>query len=336
MAKLEIFSLHERPELFDDSIKLIEECFDYARPHRFEVDFYPLVKKSNSRNLYVLLEAGRVIAHLGFLPKKLKFGSATWPTLLLGGIAIAKEFRGQGHFHALWEHFLKVAPESLGYILWSELEDFYTKYGFCQIGMVETIGEGKGATPPSYRHQPYKDLSPVQKGEIRDIFERFTQDLVTLERDDNAWNDIESITSSNLFINLNKNGKVGSYFFIDKGQDLQGVIHEAFGESLLERDFADCLRWPPKRDIRQISQNIIYSCFFKIGNVELFKNFVQVISNGEISIQEANQSKIQFSLKGENYQISPQDFLQGLFGPALIDEFKPFYRPLWFGGLDSV
>ena len=40
MKKL-LTNLKEKPELFDQTLKLIEESLGYFAPYRFDIDFYP-------------------------------------------------------------------------------------------------------------------------------------------------------------------------------------------------------------------------------------------------------------------------------------------------------
>ena len=322
-----ITTLQQHPHLLSEVSALIEDALEYSPSHSFATDFYPLIKKDNHRHLYVLLENDTPVAHVGLLPKSLNLRGRSFPVALIGGVATAQDKRGRGYFDCLIKHIFEKHPRYMGYFLWGGLDSFYKKYGFHQMGVVR---EQKGAfhPPPGYTSTLYKDLEPQHKRQLQEIHRLGTRNLTCVERD---WSDIEKMTSARLFIKPNKQSEITHYFFVGKGQDLPGIVHEAFGTGELSGlpcwmpDVPPFTRWP-----------MLYGCLFKIGDPILFTKFIARYCENTLEVLNVGDEQVTFSFHGQTMDLSIEDFLCGLFGPGLMEEFKDFYGPLWFGGLDSI
>ena len=84
-----IFRLSEKPSCFAATLKLIERSFGYKDPHSFEIDFAPLIDKSNFENCFILLdESEKVIAHIGAKDRTITLGNEKFIFTMLGGIAV--------------------------------------------------------------------------------------------------------------------------------------------------------------------------------------------------------------------------------------------------------
>ena len=329
---IEITTLQEKPHLTDAVLSLVEDALDYAPTNRFATDFYPLVKKSNHENLHVLLENGTLAAHIGLLPKTLTFQNNHFPVTLMGGVATARDQRGKGHFDKLIRNILSTHSRTMGYFLWGNLESLYDKYGFHQIGILR---EQKGVPffpPLDYCQTLYGELDSEHKRQLQNIHSLNTRNFISIRRD---WEDIENITSTRLHIKQNRNSEIMSYFFVGKGQDLPGIVHEAFSAPGYSHDLTNLPCWMP--DIPPYGHwPTLYGCLFKIGEADLFKKFIELYSRKNLYIEAIDHERVTFSFKKKPFHLSTSNFLTGLFGPGVMDEFKSFYTPLWFGGLDSV
>ena len=324
---MDITTLHQSPYLVPATLAMVEKAFDYAPPYQFATDFYPLAKESNHSNLHVIIENNRPITHIGILPKILNFDKQSFPVALLGGIATAQEKRGQGHFDKLITAVLAQYSSQMGYFLWGGEESLYKKYGFHQVGVIREKKGTSFTVPPHYNQTPYRELSSQNKQQLRNIYKLNTKHFVCLERD---WKDIENITSCHLYVRENHQSQITDYFFINKGKDLSGIAHEVF--TLSNHNFTCWLPDTPQHD----HLPMLYGCLFKIGHPELFKKFIALYSRGSVILETITPDHIDFLFQNSILRLSVADFLSGIFGPGHIQEFKPFYSPLWFGGLDSI
>ena len=332
MSSIEITTLQKKPHLLSETLELIEDALDYSPPHQFAIDFYPLVKKSNHHNLHILLENNTVAAHVGLLPKILTFREHHFPVALIGAVATAKAKRGKGFFNQLMKKILEEQSRYMGYFLWGHLEYLYKKYGFYQIGIVREQKNHHFSPPLGYRRILYQELNLSQQKQLKDIYHLNTQNLISLQRD---WTDVENITSSHLYIKQNRRAEITNYFFVGKGRDLPEIVHEAFGLPGHPNDTANLSCWMP--DIPPYNHlPILYGCLFKISNPNLFKKFITLYSEKSLSIDKIHRDFLTLKYEHRSTNLKFENFLSGFFGPHFIEEFKKFYTPLWFSGLDSI
>ena len=332
MPSIEITTLQERPHLLPEVLALVEDAFDYSPPNQFARDFYPLVKKSNHHNLYVLLENNTLAAHVGFLPKTLLFCNTRFPVTLIGGVSTARDKRGKGYFDRLMTKILVEQSHCMGYLLWGNLERLYKKYQFHPIGVLREQKGHSSHLPTDYTPTLYSELSPPHQQQIKNIHQQSTQDFISLERD---WDDIEKITSARLYIKQNQRSEVTNYLFMGKGRDLSGIIHESFGLPNHPKHLSGLPCWMP--DLPPYTHwPTLYGCLFKMGNPHLLKKFITLYTDNALTLDTIDTNLVHFDFDGQTIRLKPVDFLNGLFGPHFIDEFKQFYSPLWIGGLDSV
>ena len=330
--KISITTVQQGPHLLPKVLELVENAFEYFPPHEFAIDFYPLIKNDNSENLYVLCENDTPVAHVGVLPKILCLKEHSFPVALIGGIATAEANRGKGYFDKLITYALKNHSHCMGYFLWGGAKSLYEKYGFHQIGVVRQQ-KGLSFSPPSdYSRVSCKNLSPRNKRQLQNIHHLNTQNFISLQRN---WSDVENITSAHLYIKQNKNSEITNYFFVGKGRDFPEIVHETFGLPGHPEHLPSLTCWMPDTPA-YAHLPALYGCLFKTGNPGIFKNFAELYSGNTLDIRAIHDEGVSFSFQGNSFQFSMSDFLTGLLGPDAIEEFKKFYMPLWFGGVDSI
>src|SRR5690606_22380887 len=122
----------------------------------------------------------------------------------------------------------------------------------------------------------FAEISNEEKEAIKKIYdESFKQTYLTLERAETDWNQISHISSADLFINR-VNGKIESYFLMNKGQDLSGIIYE-YGSSKIDSNFLKEISghgkvWMGDNFLENTETQ--YQFFLSIGDEELFKEFI--------------------------------------------------------------
>ena len=76
-----ISSLQEKQELIDETLSLIEKSFGYNKTENHcQQDFAILFNPKNYRNLFILTDNDKVIAHIGCLPRELIFNNKNYVT----------------------------------------------------------------------------------------------------------------------------------------------------------------------------------------------------------------------------------------------------------------
>ena len=61
----QLTNLKQHPELFEQTIILIEKSLGYQKGESFKKDFYPLIEKENSHQNFIFRENGDVLGHAG-------------------------------------------------------------------------------------------------------------------------------------------------------------------------------------------------------------------------------------------------------------------------------
>lgn len=334
-----VSNLKDCPEYFSQCVSLIERSFGYSRGNSFIVDFHPLMKKENHNNLHIIIKGEKVVAHIGTLSRDITVSGRTFPVLLIGGVCTDELERGNGHFVRLISEVLARNEGYLCYMLWSSLDIFYKKYDFHQVGVVDVVDGrtiGRSNIGSEFVKVDQGNLSSEDIGDLSSLYNAHSNSLIAVRRDTDIWNELCNISSTNLYIKRNDKGRIVGYFFKGKGQDLSGIIHEIFWEDD-SYHLSDSLVWLPGDLFPNIDKvNSMYSCLMRIGNHDIFSEFILALSGGAILVENIDGDKVNFRFDGVLNTLSQEDFLQGVLGPGVIEEFRPFYKPLWIGGLDSI
>jgi predicted N-acetyltransferase YhbS len=333
-----IFPLSEKPSCVEATIKLIEKSFQYKKPNSFEIDFAPLIDKSNHKNCFIMLDENEnVLAHIGVRDRFFTLNNKKFPVTLIGGIAVDEARRGEGIFQELFQDVLaeKRSDTSL-FLLWSDLEKLYNKFGFHLCGTQFELSNGTEQSP--FINTTYSALNDDEKKQIRELYkDSFAKNYLTLNRDDHEWDLISKVTSANLFVHKH-NGRIESYYFQNKGQDLPGIIYE-YGT---KKDFTAYLKeisaygkvWMGKDFVE--TENLQYQFFMGTGDLRLFTDLILEITDKQFAIRNVNLMKqeVFFDFNEETLSLELPDFLRGVFGPGVFEELE--LKPVFLSGLDSI
>ncbi|MCO4794961.1 MAG: GNAT family N-acetyltransferase [Bacteriovoracaceae bacterium] len=337
MKDIKYHNLEEKPELYKETIDLIEKSFNYSKDNSYEIDFAPLVHQTNRSNCHVMVHEDKIIGHIG--ARRVEFGTkaSSFPLVMLGGICIDEEFRGKGLFTPFIDKVLNLYKDAALFSLWSDKSEFYEKFSFHQAGG-QVIVESKG-TPTGPTEGPYKfsELSMEDISQMMMIYDDFSEDKWTIQRDMSDWEVLKSIESASIHFIPSRLEPHG-YTIAEKGQDLSGITHEVcFYEGLFDR-FQDHLStkkaWLAEGTTE--GDTSLYTAFFKVGDYQKFAQMVYTLSGDTLAISSITDSIIQFGFNGDSYEASHEEFFRYLFGPSPLEDFKTFAKPIVISGLDSI
>ncbi len=339
-------TLYDHPKKHDETISLIEKSFNYNEKNQYEVDFYPLMNKENHHHNYILLSKAddSVVGHIGINLRNLNSNDKSTLTCLIGGVALREDFQGKGIMKTFLDEVLSLHKKDVSlFLLWSNLDKFYKKFNFHQAGGViqttKTNTNDKSFPPDGYLRR--EKISDLELREIKKIYESSFENLTTFSRSEKHWRDILKISSSKLYIKKDLNNRINAYFFYEKGHDFANIIHE-FGsvkKDHLEnmKQLAEYCLWRPEDDNQYFDkQSYIYAGFFKIGSTHLFSDFIHNWSQEKIVITAINLNSVHFEFSGSEYILDHETFLQSVFGPNPVTEFKALGLPIYISGLDSI
>jgi predicted N-acetyltransferase YhbS len=332
-------TLKESPSYFEETLRLIEKSFQYKKPFSFAVDFAPLMDPSNHHNSFIFIdENNKVIAHIGMKDKILRVNNRDHSICLLGGIAVDEERRGEGIFRALMEDVISEKRSDCAFfVLWSDQEKLYKKFGFTLCGPQYEYQKTEGKN--AFEKTSYASLSSQDKGAIHFLFEKaFCAQYVTPERTAEDWRLIEKVTSADLYIKRDKQ-RIHSYFFMNKGQDLTGIIYEYGTQEKLE-DFISEARtigtiWTgmPLSD----SNTQQFQFMLAPADRKLMANFISDYTRNLFQLRDINLIKGEafFDFEDETLGLEIPEFLRGILGPGTFEELGEV-SPLFVSGLDSI
>lgn len=333
-----IFHLGQKPSCYEETLKLIEGAFEYQKPHSFENDFAPLIDKSNHHNCYIYVDENeKVLAHIGVKERKVSLGQREFSVILLGGIAVDEKRRGEGIFQTLLQDVLaEKRSDTTFFLLWSNLEKLYNKFGFHLCGTQFELPSPTEKTP--FVKTTFAALHADEKSQIKELYEAsFSKTYLTLKREQHDWELIEKITSADLYI-MKHNGRIESYYFQNKGQDLPEIIYE-YGTKKDLKEFLKEISSYGKvwmgSDLLE-TENLQYQFFMCPGDLKLFTDFVLLMTNNNFLIRNINVMKqeVFFDFNGETLSLEMPEFLRGIFGPGIFEEIE--VKPFFISGLDSI
>jgi predicted N-acetyltransferase YhbS len=330
--------LDKKEELFS----LIHKSFKYNSQNSFEIDFAPLMNKENSHNCYVLLnkKSQEIIGHIGTSQRTLLLtGNQSTSILLLGGICIHEDYRGKGLFNLMLKNVLSLKEKDHSLIfLWSGDPSIYAKYGFhlCIEQNSYQLNKFK-FNEHSYSKSSYSELSMKDKEKLHCLYdELIAKKFQTIQRSELDWQNIARISSTDLYIKKGKD--IESYFFINKGEDLTGTIHEIAINDLysFETPLKDGCLWYPQ-ELENISSEKEFGSIIRIPNLKSFQVLIKKVFGSKMIIQSLDNEKnsIKFKFNDEMFSISIDSFLCGLFGPGKFSEFNNSME-VYISGLDSI
>lgn len=334
-------TLKDCPHFREQTLDLIEKSFKYSPEFSFSVDFFPLLAESNAQNNHILILDETVIAHLGCLPRTL---TENHPIILMGGIAVDENYRGQGFFATLMKHVTTHYKDSSAlYLLWSDKNELYEKFNFhLSIGQISPTNN-----PPTdkilsqFEQKNLWDLTDSEFQEIKDIYQSMSMHYTCVERKANDWNNIKKITSTKLYLKRDEENFIQAYFFMNKGFDLQTVIHEvgyfpSEKKNLLKKLSPYNLWLPEIEKPFYKDPAITYMASMAIANHSLFTEFITDWSTGELEITNITDTEIIFIFSGKKFTATYPEFFQFIWGPYPAKEFEDVGLPLYIAGVDSI
>jgi len=321
-------NLADSPQYIDKTITLIESSFEYLDENSFQIDFYPLIKKDNHNQCYILIDNNEVLAHIGVKKRSLTINNKNFPFTMYGAIAVDENYRGKGIFKYL---FNKILPlhQSTFHLLWSDKVELYERFGF--LPCIELNEYGQKSSDHGYKIKK-TNLSLLSDNELDKIKELYhMSEELRVERSAVDWNDLTQINSAAIYLIFDQSSEIANYFIIGKGQDLEGIIHEyGYVDETFLNVFTNYGKlWTPLQF--QTNCTTLFASLLKIGSHEQFIEFVRAYSN--INIGQINH-EITFEFDGELFQMKQNEFLHGIFGPG---RFKELSIPkICISGLDSI
>lgn len=341
--KINRTNLAQNPELYNETVRLIEKSFNYPPGHSFEDDFYNLLTPINHKHNHILVDGDKVVAHIGVNLKEVAKDEISCLVAFIGGVAVNEDYRGQGHFKTLFNYVIEKYSENCAFfLLWSDKSELYKKYDFYEFGAVTQLGQKEEDedyfNSLGFKKTKLKSLKEEEIKKLHKLYKHNVSGYLAPKRTPRSWDTISNIVTTDLYIQKD-NREITNYFFINKGFDLPGVIHEnSFfkDEPLLEK-FKEYKLWlPEKHSTYMESSASLYTGIIKIANTALFSDFIRKIFSNDLLISEVIDNNVEFSFKEEDFTLPLDEFVHFILGPHPAEEFLPYGNWFFIPGLDSI
>lgn len=307
-------NLKDKPEYTDQVIKLVEKSFSYPKDFSFQKDFAPLFIKTNLEHLYFLRDGEKVIATALCSKRDLCYRDKYFPTLFIGGISVHESYRSKGLSRQIFTFLEDHYKDILFFILWSELQEFYQKLGFVEMGVIY-----------EYENQDRRGIPESLPKDYEEKFNNLSQDLIIPSRDQHLW---QCWREHKTII------KEGSSLK-SKGYDLQEICHEFYPLGTFPNTSAQKV-WSPTEFKEKELSSLRFLGLFKVISENRFKEFIEWISQGKIHIRSLQQNILELEFNQQSYELNLSDFLRGLWGPDFISEFEKLVPQIYLPGFDSI
>jgi predicted N-acetyltransferase YhbS len=339
----QLSNLRDRPDLFDQTIALIENSMGYDKHESFKIDFFPLMEKNNSEHDFILLENSKVLGHVGVKVREIGNFNLKMKVALIGGVAVLEEYRGKGILKRILKEVFTKFDHKVGlYILWSDLTSLYKKFDFHLAGAaVESAGSQNKNFYNRYTKTKLNNISTGDFNQIKSIYREFSlKDYLSFLRTDEDWESLKKIESVDLFILKDDNNKILGYFCQNKGMDLRGIVHE-FGylkenQNEIHKLFHSLKTWFPSVSSEDFPGKNIYQGFLRMGSLEIFNKFLWERSHGVFQILNWRETDVEIIFKNKKIILPKESFFPCIFGPYPPMELEKISCQLFFSGLDSI
>lgn len=125
-----------RPGEYDSLLKLVNRTFIGGSGGRGMESLYPWhLGKDNRQNLWVMVEDGRVVSHVGVNKRAVSMLGTRIPIVLISSVCTDPEYRGQGLATKLMDHLVRIHDRQ-GFDLYfiSGNRDLYRRLGAAPVG----------------------------------------------------------------------------------------------------------------------------------------------------------------------------------------------------------
>lgn len=328
---------------------------------------YPTsLSRSQSHNMRVIVEDGKIIAHAVMKPIVLKTPTGVFKVAGIGSVVTSDLHRNQGHSTRIIESCLTAARDADCdfAILWTDLFDFYRRLGFeLAAGEVAVTIDRELGPAAGYKFLDSNKVAPDA------ILRVFNQHSVASHRTLDDVRASLAIPNSRVTTAWDVTGKLAAYAVEGKGADLNGYVHEWGGSTSALMSMLTHMRALQKRDLTLIApphaQNLLASLKAAgcrehrgfLGMVKLLKTsslfakiqrHARTLGISDLLLEERD-GKFHFGRTGHVYSTdSVTDILRLLFGPEKPSTLHSFDAAtadaldrtlplrLWIWGWDSV
>ena len=349
------------PQEFNTVLTFLNQNLRPKATWSIESEYPTAFSHTNLHNVRILVDEGRVISHAVIRPIIIKTPCAIYKVATLGSVVTDGEHRGDGHSTAIIEACLGEAArqECDLAILWTDLADFYRRFGFELTGYeLSCVVDEK--FQPATVPQNLRFLHGVQVS-TESLLRVYSTHTVGSVRTLEEMRKYLSIPNTKVHTAWSAEGLLVAYAIEGKGADFTDYIHEwGGGVNELTALFAQ-IRKVKNKPVTVIfplhSLNLMAAlekggCTVREGYLGMLKilNPNTFLKKIERALHHMKAPQFQFRRDGERFELNfgshqlvcanERELLKVIFGqhtnplPATFSQYFPL--PLWLWGWDSI
>ncbi|MEQ8765134.1 MAG: GNAT family N-acetyltransferase [Planctomycetota bacterium] len=217
------------PEELEALCAFLEEDFDETTPWGVREE-YPLVfDETNRNNLFVAVENGLILSHVGVKPVQFRGPSLKLRLGLVGSVRTSPRHRGRGLarlvMQAAERRLFELGCE-LG-MLWTSIPSFYEQFGWVIAGSEFSLEVPKSAVAQVAPVGAVRRLTPER---WRDVIAMHEREPLRVLRDPKDYEALFSIPGTETWVLDTAEGPI-AYGVMGKGRDFSGCLHEWCGSA---------------------------------------------------------------------------------------------------------
>jgi GNAT superfamily N-acetyltransferase len=330
---------------------------------------YPTaLAEANLGNIRIIKENNEILSHAVLRPLLVKTPLGLFKVAAIGSVVTDPTYRNQGLSRRIVEDCLEAArAQGCDFaILWTNLYEFYRKFGFELAGseISYLIDKDIPTTPQGLKFVQNNNIDPEP------LLRLFSQHSVSTIRTFDEARRYLQIPNSRVYTAWDSSNNLRAYAIEGKGADLQGYIHEWGGGVSALLPLVQHIRTTQKKSVtlivpghatnlrQQLANFNIREVVGFLGMIKILNApslFGKVLRHARVDlgfndfVLEPRQSKFFFG-NGKNLfsTDSEQDVVKLLFGPLSPSEIYKFDAettevlnkllpvPMWIWGWDSV
>jgi len=331
---------------------------------------YPLAfDPKNSPNIRIVKDENEIVSHAVLKPTIVRTPYAVYNIGMIGSVMTDPRYRHQGLSAALIEDCLTQARQiKCDFVmLWTDLFDFYRKFGFELAGTEISLIINAAFNPENLR----ADLKIMNTRQVdpNAILRLYNLHTVTSHRSPDDVKKYLQVPNSRIYTAWNQKNQIEAYAIEGKGVDLQGYIHEWGGNTSAlmtlfkhiqrEQDKEIIVITPPqcKNVIRQTLAAGAPSYEGILGMIKILdkpslakkvQKTARRMGLTDFAIEMHGETLYFGTSEGVYKTDSEADMVQLFFGPQPPSEMHPFSEataeklnrvlplPCWIWGWDSI
>lgn len=333
------------------------------------VSEYPTaLAQQNLNNIRIIKNDKEVLSHAVIRPAIVKTPVAIYKAAAIGSVVTNSHYRNQGLSAQIIEDCLHEAQrQNCDFaVLWTNLFDFYRKFGFELAGSEISILI-ENALPVTHQTLTIREGANVDPAAIHKVYNRHTVNTVRSIEDIRQY---LKIPNSRIYTAWDSNGNIQAYAIEGKGADLDGYIHEWGGGVNEILHLINHIHNKQNRPITLIAPSHSITLVETLRNLgceihEGYLGMIKILNTSALFSKISRHVKNDYGLQNfvlektdEGFQVgtpdmlyktvSENDIVRLLFGPARPSEIFNFEAKtasvlnqvlplrLWFWGWDSI